>query len=84
MAATRVSAASTLTVLHPAGTILQDDCVHVVERTFSGALALCGAGSITRPLRLAFEDAGREACEQCGQLLVEGGSIPESRGPIVL
>ena len=84
MAATPESAASKLTVLHPAGTILQDDYVHVVERTFSGALALCGAGSITRPLRLAFENVGRGACEQCEQLLAEAGSSPQSRGPIVL
>ena len=84
MAATRASAASTLTVLHPAGTILRDDYVHVVERTFSGAHALCGAGSITRPLRLAFENAGRAACEECGQLPAEAGKTPQSRGQIVL
>lgn len=85
MTATRVAAASsTPAVLHPAGTILKDEYIHAIESTFSGPLALCGAGGITRTLRFAFETAGRGTCEECGQLLGETGSVPERRGPIVL
>jgi len=85
MTASRVAAgSSTPMVLHPAGIILRDEYVHVIENTFSGPFALCGAGGITRTLRYAFENAGRGTCEECGQILADTGSTPQRRGAILL
>lgn len=85
MTATRVAATSSApVVLHPAGTILNDEFVHVIENTFNGPLALCGAGGITRSLRFTFEAAGRDACEECTHLLAETGSTPQRRDAILL
>lgn len=44
------------------------DDIHVIESGFAGESALCGAGSVTRPLRAPFDARSRGACPECARL----------------
>jgi hypothetical protein len=53
------------------------DEMHVVESGFAGLTALCGAGSITRPLRASFDERARNACPECARLASAPAAVRE-------